>query len=178
MLPAVLPVMLHAPMLSTDRLVLDRHRPDDLDALAALWADPAVYGPIGVAARSREEVWIRLLRHVGMWATFGYGSWVVRASRDGPAVGELGLIEARRVLDPPLTLPEMGWMIAPDLHGRGFAGEAMGSALAWSDANGIARTTCIIGTDNAPSPRLAARLGYRPLREAPYHGKTVAVLER
>lgn len=124
------PAFTHAPTLSTDRLVLDAHRPDDLDALAVLWANPAVYGPIGVAARSREEVWIRLLRHVGTWATFGYGSWVVREAAGGPAIGEIGLIEARRALDPPLTLPEMGWMLGPAAHGRGLAHEAMTAALA------------------------------------------------
>ena len=165
------------PVLTTDRLILTVHRPADLDALAAMWAHPAVFERIGGVARSREEVWIRLLRSIGQWQAFGYGSWVVR-ERTGGFVGELGLIEARRAIDPPLALPETGWTVSPAVHGRGFAGEAMAAVLAWADARGIARTTCIIDPANTPSLRLAARLGYAAARTAEYKGRPIEILER
>jgi len=124
-----------APILRTDRLLLAGHRPDDLDAIAAMWAHPAVYGKIGGVARSREEVWIRLLRHIGQWQAFGYGSWVLRDYAGG-FVGEAGLMEARRAIDPPLALPEMGWTLAPAVHGRGYAREALDAILGWRRAGG------------------------------------------
>ncbi len=165
-----------APTLTTDRLILRAHGPDDLDALTAMWNEPAVYRMIGGEPRSREEVWIRLLRSIGQWQAFGYGSWVVC---DGPAViGEIGLIEARRAIDPPLTLPEVGWTLAPDAHGKGYAYEALTAALAWADRQGITRTTCIIDPANAASRKLAAKIGYTHVRDTTYKGHTIHVLER
>lgn len=166
-----------APTLATDRLTLTGHHPDDLDALAAMWAEPAVYTMIGGVARSPEEVWLRLLRSIGQWQAFGYGSWVIRDA-DGTLVGEGGLMEARRAIDPPLRLPEANWVLAPQAHGRGYAHEAMAAALAWADAQGIARTTCIIDPANTPSLRLAAKLGYAIVRDALYKDRPIHVLER
>jgi len=120
-----------APVVTTDRLILTGHHPDHLDPLAAMWADPAVYTMIGGVPRSREEVWLRLLRSIGQWQAFGYGSWVFCAP-DGTVLGEGGLMEARRTIDPPLTLPEANWVLAPHAHGRGFAQAAMAAALGWA----------------------------------------------
>ena len=166
-----------APILTTPRLTLTGHHPDDLDALAAMWAEPAVYGMIGGMARAREEVWIRLLRSIGQWQVFGYGSWALR-DEDGAFVGEIGLMEARRAIDPPLDVPEMGWTLAPAAHGRGYAGEALTAILAWTEAHGIARTTCIIDPDNTASLRLAAKLGYAITHDALYKDRPIHVLER
>jgi len=166
-----------APVLATPRLVLRGHAVDDLDALTAMWGEPAVYTMIGGVPRPREDVWIRLLRSIGQWQAFGYGSWVV-CNADGVVVGEVGLIEARRAIDPPLALPETGWTLSPAVHGRGYAYEALGAVLAWADGQGIGRTTCIIDPANAPSLTLAAKVGYRPVREAAYKDHMVVVLER
>lgn len=168
----------HPPRLRTDRLILDGHRLDDLDALSAMWGDPAVYRHIGGVPRPREDVWIRLLRSIGTWTAFGYGSWVIREAENGPAIGEAGLIEARRVIDPAIDAPEMGWVLAPPAHGRGYAREALTAILHWADARGLARTQCIIDPGNASSIALAKRVGYRPLGDARYHDRIVQRYER
>ncbi len=165
------------PTLRTDRLTLRGHAPDDLDVLTAMWSAPAVYRMIGGAARPREEVWLRLLRSIGQWQAFGYGSWVA-CTANGDVIGEVGLLEARRAIEPPLDVPEMGWTLAPAAHGKGYAFEALGAVLAWADGQGIARTTCIIDPDNAPSLKLAAKLGYKAVRDAPYKERPIHVLER
>lgn len=153
-----------APVLHTARLTLSGHAPGDLDALAAIWADPRVYAHIGGQPRSREEVWIQLLRHIGQWAAFGRGMWVLRETASGRLVGEAGLMDARRDIQPPMPdVPEAGWILASAGHGRGFAREAMDAVLAWADGQQIARTACIIDPGNTASIRLADRLGYRPL---------------
>ncbi|WP_298090244.1 GNAT family N-acetyltransferase [uncultured Sphingomonas sp.] len=170
--------MTQAPTLHTDRLTLTAHHPDDLDALAAMWSDPAVYAMIGGQPRSREEVWLRLLRSIGQWQVFGYGAWVVRERAGGPPIGDIGLLEARRAIDPPLDAPELGWALAPAVHGRGLAGEALSAILAWADGHGVARTCCIIDPANAPSLRLAARVGYRSTRDADYAGRPIHILTR
>ena len=112
---------------------------------------------IGGQPRSREEVWIRLLRSVGQWTLFGYGAWVLRETATGRLVGDIGLIEARRAIDPAIDAPEMGWALATPAQGRGYAKEALDAVLAWSDAHGLARTMCIIDPDNAASIRLAGQ---------------------
>ena len=168
----------NAPTLTTPRLTLTGHAACDLDDCAAMWAEPAVYAMIGGQPRSREDVWIRLLRSVGQWGLFGYGAWVVRETASGRFVGDVGLIEARRAIDPPIDAPEMGWALAPQAHGRGYAHEAMAAALAWSETHGIARTMCIIDPDNAASIRLAGKLGYRAMIRGTYHDSPIDLYER
>ena len=168
-----------APVLFTDRLRLDGHRIDDLDPLAAIWQQPAVHGAIGDGlARPREEVWLRLLRSVGQWTLFGYGAWVLR-ERDGDRiVGEIGLLESRRAIEPALDAPEMGWMVAAPAHGRGYAREALAAILGWVDGHGIGRTVAIIDAGNAASIRVAAAAGYRATASATYHDRPIGVYAR
>lgn len=166
-----------APTLLTERLRLDAHRADDLETFAAWWQRPEVYAGIG-QPRDREEVWLRLLRSIGQWTLFGYGAWVVRTRDTGAAIGEVGLMEVRRAIEPPLDAPEIGWLLAPEAQGRGLAAEALAAVLRWSDGGRIARTTCIIDPDNARSIRLATRAGYHALGERRYRDRSVIVFER
>jgi len=167
-----------APTLTTERLTLRGHHPDDLDALAAMWAEPAVYGMIGGKPRPREDVWIRLLRSVGCWTVFGYGAWVVCDRATGDVLGDMGLLESRRAIRPELTVPEAGWTLVPTAHGRGYAGEAMRAVLDWADARGIGRTCCIIDPGNAASIGLAGKLGYTAPVEGVYHDRPIRIFHR
>lgn len=167
------------PTLTTPRLTLSGHRPADLDDCAAMWADPAVYAMIGGQPRAREDVWIRLLRSIGQWQAFGYGAWLARETATGRFVGEVGLLEARRAIEPSIDdAPENGWALAGGVHGRGFAGEALAAVLEWADARGIARTRCIIDPANQASLRLAQRQGYRDFATGYYHDRAILILER
>jgi RimJ/RimL family protein N-acetyltransferase len=76
--------------------------------------------------------------------------------------------------------PEAGWMLRPDRHGQGFAGEAMAGVLNWFDrAHGPRRVVCMIDLDNDRSLKLAAKLGFAPLRETVLpDGGTVRLFER
>lgn len=168
-----------APTITTDRLVLAPHAAADLDALAAIWADPVVCRHIGGRTRPREEVWLRLLRHVGQWTLLGHGMWVLRDRATGTVLGEAGLLEARRDTDPALPdRPETGWTLATAAHGRGLAREAMAAVLGWADGRGIAATMCIVDPANASSLRLAERIGYRPAGEILYGGRPARMLMR
>lgn len=166
------------PILHTDRLTLTPPSPADLDDEAAMWAEPAVYAHIGGRAFTREEVWHRLLRYVGHWQVCGYGTWIMRTS-DGAFAGSVGLMDSRRATDPSFEgTPEAGWTLAPHAHGQGYALEAMQALLAWADAQGIARTVCIIDPGNAASLRLADKLGYRLVTEATYRDAPTLLFER
>ena len=171
-----------APILTTARLTLTGHTATDLEDCAAMWSDPRIYAMIGGQPRSREDVWIRLLRSIGQWTLFGYGSWIARDTATGRLIGELGLIEARRAIAPsidatPGLSPEIGWTLAGAAQGHGYAAEALTAILAWTDAR-IPATTCIIDPANAPSIRLAERLGYRQRAQGTYRDAPILIFDR
>lgn len=169
-----------ASALLTDRLVLRPHGASDLDAVAGLWADPEVVRFIGGHPLGREEAWRGLLRHVGHWALLGFGYWTVHERRTGAFVGEVGFADNHREVVPSFAgAPECGWALAPGAQGRGFAGEALRAALAWSDArDATARTVCLIHPDNAASLRLAGRVGFQPYATGLYRGEARLLFER
>jgi RimJ/RimL family protein N-acetyltransferase len=178
------------PALDTARLTLRGHALADLGECAAMWADPIVTRYIGGQPLSEEEVWARVLRYAGLWALVGFGYWVVRERASGRLVGEVGLADFRRDLTPPLDgTPEVGWVLAPWAHGRGFATEAVHAALAWSDAHlaggtggdsrrAAGRTVCLIAPENVASIRVAEKCGFREAARTTYKGATALVFER
>jgi RimJ/RimL family protein N-acetyltransferase len=150
------------PTITTDRLRLRGHTEEDLERCAAMWADPRVVRFIGNRPRSREETWTRLLKYVGHWSLKGFGFWLVEEKATGSFVGEVGFAEHKRDFAPSLHgLPEIGWALAPEKQGVGYASEAVKTAIAWSDEHFSTRKTiCIIHPDNAPSIRIADSNGY------------------
>ncbi len=166
------------PLLDTERLTLRCPWRDDLEDSVALRRDPEVCrfigGPLG-----REEVWARMLRHLGHWAALGYGNWVVRERQSGRFVGEIGLFDLQRQMVPALDAPEAGWVLAPWCHGKGFATEAVAAVLAWSEqALRAPRIVCIINPENTPSLKVAARCGFTRYAETTYHGAPILLMER
>jgi RimJ/RimL family protein N-acetyltransferase len=151
------------------RLRLRPHRATDLEDAAGLWADPIITRYTSGRAFTREEVWARLLRYAGHWVWMGYGFWAMEEKETGEYAGEIGFAEFERAMRPRLTVPEAGWILAPRLHGKGYASEALRVALAWADER-FEETACLIHPENAASIRLAERRGYGdPMRTA-YRG--------
>ncbi|MET1026462.1 MAG: GNAT family N-acetyltransferase [Dongiaceae bacterium] len=167
------------PVIETERLVLRGHRLDDFENCIALWADPIVTRHIGGRPFSAEEVWARLLRYVGHWTLLGYGYWVIEEKAAGRFIGELGFADFRREIEPPLDMPELGWILAPHAHGKGYATEAVRAAMAWGEQHfGSQQTTCIIDPENLPSLRVAERCGYREIRRVTYKNGPMIVFTR
>lgn len=165
--------------LDTDRLILSPMGEADYDDLVALWSDPTFSVPLFPTAPDAEHIWLRLLRDIGHWQVRGFGNWAVRLKVDGAFVGSVGVLDYRRLIDPPLKWPELGWGVAPRFQGKGLAFEAAQAAVTWCDQVLMApQTCCIISPDNGPSLSLAARLGYRPVRISDFHGEPIQVLER
>ena len=169
-----------APSIDTPRLRLRAHRPDDLDASFAMWRDPNVTRFIGGRPFTREEVWSRLLRYSGMWAFMGHGFWAIEEKATGQLIGDVGVMEARRDITPSFEgEPEVGWSLSPHVHGRGYATEAVGAALAWADAQlAVSTLICIISPENTPSLRIAAKFGFRERTRTTYHGMPTIQFER
>ncbi|WP_228370771.1 GNAT family N-acetyltransferase [Candidatus Korobacter versatilis] len=167
-------------MLETSRLRMRGHQLSDFENSARLWGDPAVTQYIREKPFTPEESWSRLLRHAGHWALLGFGMWVVEDKSSGAFVGDVGFLDLRRDLDPPVDLaPEVGWVLTPSAHGQGYATEAVQAALAWGDEKfDRARTTCIIAPQNQRSIRVAEKCGFRESMKVKYHGTELLLLAR
>ena len=168
------------PTVDSPRLRLRPHRPDDLDAATAMWADSRVTRFTGNRAFSREETWARLLRYTGHWDWFGHGFWAVEERDTGAYVGQLGFADFRRDTAPPLdSVPEIGWSFIVAAHGRGFASEGVRAALVWGDAHlGAAKTMCLIDPGNIASIRVARRCGFGEIAPVQYKGSRSLRFER
>jgi RimJ/RimL family protein N-acetyltransferase len=164
----------------TARLTLRPYRVSDLDECAAMWAHPDVVRFIGGRPFTREESWAKLVRYAGFWSLLGYSFWAIVERGTGRFVGECGFADFKRELSPSLEgAPEVGWVLAPWAHGKGFATEAVRDALAWLDASfAPPRTACIIDLDNTPSIRVAEKCGFRELTRTAYKGTPVIMFER
>ena len=166
------------PILTTDRLILRAHTAADFPGCYTLWSDPDVTRFIGGRPSTQEEVWSRILRYVGHWEVLNYGYFLVTERQTGAVVGEFGLADFRRNVVPPFgDTPEAGWVMLPQYHGKGLAQEALTAVLAWADQT-MPRTVCMIHPDNAPSLKLAAKLGYTEYARGQYGEHTPILLER
>jgi RimJ/RimL family protein N-acetyltransferase len=166
--------------LDTERLSLRVPTLNDFEDSAAMWSDQAIVRHIGGRPFTREESWLRLLRHVGHWQLFGFGFWVVRERTGGRFVGEVGLGDFRRETIPSFHGdPEMGWVLARRAHGQGYATEAAETALEWMRLqHRTPRAVCMIEPENAASARVAAKCGFREFARTTYKDSAVVLLER
>jgi len=168
------------PVIETARLRLRGHGVADAEACAKLWADGTVTRFIGGRPQTGEESWARLLRYAGHWALLGFGYWLVEEKSTGALVGEVGLADFRREIEPSFEgTPEIGWILTPEHHGKGYATEAVDAVLGWAKRDlGAKEVVCLIDPENLASLRLAERLGFRERRRTTFRDKPTIVLEK
>lgn len=170
----------HAPRLETERLILREFDTHDLDHHAATLGDAEVMRHIGGKALTREDSWRRLLSGVGSWQLIGIGAWAVELKADGRMVGHCGFFDFQRDMQPPISgEPEMGWIFDRSVHGQGIAYEACARALLWADEMlGAQSYPAIIDLENAPSMKLAEKLGFARQADATYRDHPIALFRR
>jgi RimJ/RimL family protein N-acetyltransferase len=146
--------MKQIPILQTERLLLRGWKKADLDPFARMMADPEVARFIG-GVQPRSSVWRAIAMYAGLWMLHGYGFWVVERKSDGTFLGRVGLWQ-------PESWPgvELAWSLDRPYWGNGYATEAARAVLdfAFTDLK-IPRLVSLIDPENAPSQRVATRLG-------------------
>jgi RimJ/RimL family protein N-acetyltransferase len=142
--------------LETPRLLLRKLRQSDWDPFTAMYADPDVMRYIGTGVTlNREDTWRSIAGMLGHWQLRGFGMWAIEVKETGELAGRAGFI------DPP-GWPgfELGWLLGKPYWGRGYASEAARAALRHGfEVLGRERIISLIRPDNAPSIRVAERLG-------------------
>ena len=115
------------PTVVTARLRLRAFRAGDLEAYAAMQANPEVmrYLITGRTA-TRAEVWRTMATFLGAWPLRGYGMWAVEKIDGGAFVGSVGVFEP---LDWPE--PEIAYSLDQPFWRQGFATEGARAARDW-----------------------------------------------
>ncbi|MEM7076904.1 MAG: GNAT family N-acetyltransferase [Pseudomonadota bacterium] len=144
-------------MLTTDRLTLRPFGKTDLEAFAALHADPDSMRDYG-AVMSRDQCEARLHRIIEAWRRDGYGRYAIRYG--GAFAGYAGVMR-REDADHPLgPHDEIGWRLLPRFWGRGLATEAARAVLVHAVQDlGLRGILAYTAPDNHASQRVMARLG-------------------
>jgi RimJ/RimL family protein N-acetyltransferase len=143
-------------------------------------SDPSFFRFSGTGPMAAEDVWARLLRHIGHWTLAGFGVFAIEEKASGKFVGEVGLCHFSRQLGRGFDeYPEATWSIAPQYRGRGFATEAARAALVDLESRQpSSRSVCLIHEENRSSLRVAEKLGYRRFTLQTYRGYPAVLLER
>ncbi|MGL4489687.1 MAG: GNAT family N-acetyltransferase [Rhizobiaceae bacterium] len=168
-------------ILETERLSLRRHTIDDFADMVVLWGEPEV--TLYTAARkasSREECWQRLLRYHGLWSLLGYGYFAIIEKSSGTFVGEAGLADFHRDIEPSLSgYAEAGWALLPSHWGKGYAQEALMAVFNWyAEKPNPLPLACIIDPENSASIKLAEKVGFRLKSSTTYKGTPCLMFER
>jgi RimJ/RimL family protein N-acetyltransferase len=161
------------PRLDTERLLLRGFEQRDLDAYAAITADPEVMRYMGRGPFDRDEAWREIALYLGHFDLRGYTHWALELRETGQLVGRCG---------PwfPEGWPELevGWLLGREHWGKGYATEAGAAALdfAWREL-GAERVISLVLPGNERSARVASRLGGKPAGRTVVRGLESQVYE-
>ena len=146
------------PGIETERLILRQWRASDIAANTAMLGDPLSARFITADRKPVTDAmtgWRNAAIMAGHWALHGFGMFVVEEKPSRRFVGRVG----------PWCPPgwpgfEVGWGIAKEFRGQGYAVEAARAAIGWTFANlEIDRIIHCINPENAASQGVARRLG-------------------
>lgn len=160
------------PTIRTARLTLRKPRPEDLDALAPIFADPQVTRFLGDGRpRSRDRVLRGLENALACWDRFNFGPFVV--IHQAEIIGDCLLYPIARSGTDPAQLDargpeiEIGYRLARAAWGKGLATEAARAVLEWStrdpDGPRLDRLVAVTYPENTASQRVVEKLGLRPV---------------
>lgn len=146
-------------MIETGRLTLREWRAADLAPFQAICSDPAVMATLG-PLMTYDETATRIARCQAEQAELGHCLWALERREDARLIGWCGL--NRGTAGPVDGKPELGWRLASDCWGAGYASEAARGAAAWAFAN-LADDAlwAITSTDNIRSRAVMERLGMK-----------------
>jgi RimJ/RimL family protein N-acetyltransferase len=146
------------PVIETTRLILRPWQSADIAANTAMLSDPdsgRFITPDGKAITTENGGWRNAALISGHWALHGFGMFAVEEKSSGRYIGRVG-----PWCPPQWPGFEVGWGIAPECRGKGYAVEAARTSIDWVFATfEIDEIIHCIDPVNAPSQAVARRLG-------------------
>ena len=158
--------------LETERLVLRLPQLDDAEAFLDFVGDPEVMRPIGSEPGGIEVAVEHVERWIRRWEADDLGTFVVLRKGDELVLGRVGPIVWNSRIWETSTLSdaaddaqvELGWAIAREHWGSGYATEAARAVRRWIyDDRGVQHLISLIAAENKRSQRVASKLGARPV---------------
>lgn len=145
-------------MIETERLILRGWRDSDLYPFFKMSQDPQVMATLG-PLMSREECAAGMARLEGIREALGYTFWAIERREDQAFLGFCGVKPGPA--DTPIAgETEIGWRLAANEWGKGYAREAAQASLDWVWANLDSPFVAAITTPgNVRSWGLMERLG-------------------
>ncbi|HEX5990335.1 MAG TPA: GNAT family N-acetyltransferase [Solirubrobacterales bacterium] len=101
------------------------------------------------------------------WSDHGFGPWVLIEKETGAFAGRGGL-HWTTVGDTAMI--ELAWSVEPSLHNRGYATETAAAAIEWAHEMRIEELVALVLPTNAPSRRVAEKVGCEPAGEVEHAG--------
>jgi ribosomal-protein-alanine N-acetyltransferase len=161
-------------VIETERLLLRKPRVEDAVDLAVAYADPEVVRFTGDGSTATlAEVERGIEQWLERWESWGMSLCSIERQEDGRVVGRAGFLR----WDPETwqvggSETELGWLLAREYWGRGYATEAALALRDWAfDERGLPRLISLIQHENVRSVRVAERLGERYERDVEVRGK-------
>lgn len=158
-------------ILETARL---RLVPLGLEFAADLWSvysDPDVARYVGGDSLTPESTRAQTERWAQFWDNHGYGQSAVIWRETGEVLGRIGLSYW-----PEWDETELGYALSRAAQGRGIAQEGTRAWIDWATINlADDHLIAVIHPDNAPSARLAQRLGFTVDRRETIRGVEVVL---
>ena len=148
--------------LTTERLILRDWRAADLDAWAAINADPEVRRHLGDGTPAdRKDSWHMMAAAAGNQALNGFGMWAAVEKTSGALIGRIGLYRP-----PHFPDLEVNWLLGRGWWGRGLAFEGAKACIDHAFSRLDSPTiSAFIDAGNGRSLRLAGRLGMLDIAE-------------
>jgi RimJ/RimL family protein N-acetyltransferase len=156
----------------TARLRMRPLRPSDIDAVAAMVADPEQmrFYP---RPKTRDEVDAWLSWNLALYEENGFGTWYLESVRDDGFAGYCGI---RPLLLDERPEVEVNWHVNKLYWNQGLATEAAFASMRLGFGRfGLTRLMAIIHPGNRPSRRVAEKLGMTQERSLVHDGEPIVV---
>ncbi len=167
MIPIPLPI-------ETERLLIRPFVVDtDSTPIFRVYGDPEVmrFIPGGVLA-DLEAVRATLETYAREQQSRGFSFWAVVERANGSVIGDVGF----GIFEPTGEI-ELGWALARDRWGLGYATEAASACLSAGLTHlAVPRIVAIVDAENEPSFRVAEKIGLERIETIDAHGRPHVLL--
>jgi RimJ/RimL family protein N-acetyltransferase len=143
-------------ILTTERCLIRETTVDDVEEFYRIYEEPAITRYMEPLYENPEEERAYARDYINqVYAFYDFGIWTVVEKSTGRVIGRAGICYREGFEDP-----ELGFVIAADRQGQGFATEVCSAILSYvAQEHGFQRILALVQPDNTASRRVCSKLG-------------------